>query len=675
MWLVARVPLSRKFSHSLLNVPVLISEGGKRFFSHLHRQPSFTGHLFRRRVSVRGCFHPGVSGLSRDDLHLSPPTAAEDEISSRQMVRTMLRYVWPKDDMRTRRQVVGAVSLLVAGKLLNVQVPFIFKALVDYLNCQSSDPTFLQVTSEPAASVATCATAMVIGYGVARLGAAGFNELRNAVFARVAQRSIRQVARHVFSHLLRLDLQFHLDRQTGALSKAIDRGSRGINFSLTALVFNVVPTLFEVSLVTGVFWYTCGGPFAAVTLACISCYTGLTLAITRWRTKFRVQMNSADSEMGKHAVDSLINYETVKYFNNEEYESQRYDQVLARYETASLNTSWSLALLNFAQGAVFSTALAAIMTLACRQIVEGNMSVGDLVMVNGLLFQLSIPLNFLGSVYREIRQSLVDMKTMFRLLAIEPNIKSCVGAPALHVDSDSASILFDNVCFGYSDDHPVLNNISFSVPAGQKVAIVGGSGSGKSTVVRLLYRFFEPTSGRIFINGQNIHSVDLESLRRHIAVVPQDPVLFHDTIYHNLSYGDLSQPREMVEQAAITADIHQVISTWPSGYNTQVGERGLKLSGGEKQRVAIARAILKDAPILVFDEATSSLDSITENNIMSALSRATTDRTSVCIAHRLSTVCDADCILVLHQGQVAESGSHEQLLAAKGLYSRLWQSQ
>ncbi|XP_043211664.1 iron-sulfur clusters transporter ABCB7, mitochondrial-like isoform X2 [Amphibalanus amphitrite] len=618
---------------------------------------------------VRGCFHPGASTLSQESLG---PLQGPD-VSSSQMVKTMLGYVWPKDDKESRRRVVAAVGLLAGAKLLNVQVPFIFKSLVDYLNTHTGEMLTL---AEPVSTVTTYATALVIGYGLARAGAAAGNELRNAVFATVAQRSIRKVAKNVFLHLHELDLSFHLSRQTGALSKAIDRGSRGINFALSALVFNVVPTIFEVSLVSGILWYSCGPAFAGVTLSCIAAYTALTLGITQWRTKFRVQMNKADNEAGNKAVDSLINYETVKYFNNEKYEADQYDAVLAKYEHASLKTTTSLALLNFSQNAIFSTALAAIMVLASREIVNGNMSVGDLVMVNGLLFQLSIPLNFLGSVYREIRQALIDMKAMFTLLNVQPKVQNKLQAPALSVTPETASIAFDNVSFRYLNDQSILRDLSFTVEPGHKVALVGGSGSGKSTVIRLLYRFFEPCSGSISINGQNIQDVDLESLRKSIAVVPQDSVLFHDTIYHNLAYGDLSRPKEDVYEAAKMADLHDSILNWPNGYDTQVGERGLKLSGGEKQRVAIARAILKDSPILIFDEATSSLDSITEGNIMDALRRATKGRTSICIAHRLSTVLDADQILVLGEGRVVERGTHSELLRnPDGLYTRLWQSQ
>nr|XP_053647022.1 iron-sulfur clusters transporter ABCB7, mitochondrial-like isoform X3 [Cherax quadricarinatus] len=582
------------------------------------------------------------------------------------------RSVHSKENPAVKARVMIAVGLLVAAKVVNVQVPFIFKDAINYLNEHTGE--VLAITDSPSA-VATTAISLMIGYGIARTGAAAFSELRNAVFAKVAQNSIRKIARNVFLHLHSLDLNFHLSRQTGALSKAIDRGSRGINFVMSALVFNVVPTIFEVSLVSGILAYKCGFEFAGVTVLSIATYAAFTLGITQWRTKFRIKMNKAENEAGNKAIDSLINYETVKYFNNEIHEADQYDKYQQKYERASLKTATSLALLNWGQNAIFSIALSAMMVLATKEIIAGHLTVGDLVMVNGLLFQLSLPLNFLGSVYREVRQALIDMQTMFTLMKQPAAITNAPNAVPLTISQEEATITFNNVSFAYTSGNIILDKLSFTVPAGKKIAIVGGSGSGKSTVVRLLYRFYEPNSGSILINNQNIADVNMDSLRRAIAVVPQDCVLFHDTIAYNLHYGDLSKDSSQVQEVAQLAELHDSIITWEKGYDTQVGERGLKLSGGEKQRVAIARAILKNAPILIFDEATSSLDSITEQNIMGALKYATKGRTSICIAHRLSTVIDADEILVLHEGQVAESGTHEHLLAQDGYYTKLWNSQ
>lgn len=434
--------------------------------------------------------------------------------------------------------------------------------------------------------------------------------------------------------------------------------------------------MFEVTLVSGVLYYRCGAQFALVTLGTLGAYTTFTVAVTRWRTRFRIEMNKADNDAGNAAIDSLLNYETVKYFNNENYEAQRYDGFLKTYETASLKSTSTLAMLNFGQSAIFSVGLTAIMVLASQGIVAGTLTVGDLVMVNGLLFQLSLPLNFLGTVYRETRQALIDMNTLFTLLKVDTRIKDKAMASPLHITPQTATVAFENVHFEYIEGQKVLNGISFEVPAGKKVAIVGGSGSGKSTIVRLLFRFYEPQKGNIYLAGQNIQDVSLESLRRAVGVVPQDSVLFHNTIYYNLLYGNINASPEEVYAVAKLAGLHDAILRMPHGYDTQVGERGLKLSGGEKQRVAIARAILKDPPVILYDEATSSLDSITEETILSAMRDAVKHRTSIFIAHRLSTVVDADEIIVLEQGKVAERGTHHGLLANPGsIYSEMWHTQ
>lgn len=602
------------------------------------------------------------------------------EVPNKKILRMMMRYVWPKDRPDIKRRVVFSLGLLLAGKVISIQAPMLFRDVIDFMNdnaigADGKGKKFLSMDT-PRDTILTMAITLILGYGAARAGSSLFNELRNSIFARVASESIRRVAVNVFSHLHQLDLAYHLNRQTGALSRSIDRGSRGINFVLSSLVFNVVPTAVEVALVSSLLYYKCGGQFALVTLGCISSYAVFTFAFTSWRTKFRVQMNKAETQAGSRSVDSLINFETVKYFNNEKHESRRYEELLQQYQTASLKTSTSLAALNFGQQAIFSGALTWIMILAAEQIVAGQMSVGDLVMVNGLLFQLQMPLNFLGTVYREVRQSLIDMQAMFGLMNISSAIKSKPNAPRLMLNQNNASLVFDNVSFGYTEGRNVLNNLDFEVPAGKKIAIVGGSGCGKSTIVRLMYRFYDPIQGQVIVNGQNIRDVDIDSLRQQIAVVPQDSVLFHDTIKYNIQYGNFQASEEQVVAASQLAELHETIQSWPDEYNTRVGERGLKLSGGEKQRVAIARAILKNSPILIFDEATSSLDSITEAKIMTALRRAVENRTSVRIAHRLGTVADADQILVLDRGKIFERGTHRELLGKpSSLYSHLWAQQ
>jgi len=619
-----------------------------------------------KHVPYRTCFHPGVSGLARDSVGL--PT--EKKVTGGDMIKAMARYIWPEDDKQIKKTVVTSLVILVSAKILNTGVPFIFSYAVDTLNNGHLD------LDTPTSAVTTLVTTTLLGYGTARAGALGLNELRNAVFARVAQHSIRKIAQNVFRHLHNLDLDFHLNRQTGALSKTIDRGSRGISFVLSALVFNIAPTIVELSLVCSILAYSCGPAYAGVALGTVSLYSMFTLLVTQWRTQFRVNMNKADNEAGNKAIDSLINYETVKYFNNEDYEAKQYDKFLREYEEASMKTNWSLAFLNFGQNLIFSGALSAIMIMAANDIIAGNMSVGSLVMVNGLLFQISVPLSFLGSVYREVRQALIDMQVMFQIMTVSPKISSTSQSQALTLSPQSSDISFSNVSFQYVSGQQILNNLSFTVPSGQSYAIVGGSGSGKSTIIRLLYRFMEPSSGIITVGKKNIASVEVDSLRKQIAVVPQDCVLFHDTILHNIKYGNLEVGDDEVHEAAKMAELHNSILDWPQGYNTQVGERGLKLSGGEKQRVAIARAILKNSPILIFDEATSSLDSITERGIMEALGHAISGRTSIIIAHRLSTVVHCDNILVLANGKVAESGTHAQLLARENsTYRELWESQ
>ncbi|XP_015262471.1 PREDICTED: ATP-binding cassette sub-family B member 7, mitochondrial [Gekko japonicus] len=620
------------------------------------------------QINKRTCWHGQAGGR----LH-SDPKEGLKEVDGKKILKAMLSYVWPKDRPDLRARVAISLGCLAGAKGMNIVVPFMFKYAVDNLNQMSGN--VLNLNDAPN-TVATMATAVLIGYGLSRAGAALFNEARNAVFGKVAQSSIRRIAKNVFLHLHNLDLGFHLSKQTGALSKTIDRGTRGISFVLSALVFNLGPTLFEMALVSGILYYKCGAQFALVSLGTLGAYAIFTIGVTQWRTKFRIEMNKADNDAGNAAIDSLLNYETVKYFNNEKYEAQQYDGFLKSYENASLKTTTTLALLNFGQSVIFSVGLTAIMVLASQGIVAGNLTVGDLVMVNGLLFQLSLPLNFLGTVYRETRQALIDMNTLFTLLNIDTKIKDKELAPPLQISPQTATIAFDNVHFEYLEGQKVLSGVSFEVPAGRKVAIVGGSGSGKSTIIRLLFRFYEPQKGDIYVAGQNIRNVSLESLRQAVGVVPQDAVLFHKSIFYNLLYGNTSASAEEVYAVARLAGIHDAILRMPNGYNTQVGERGLKLSGGEKQRIAIARAILKNPPIILYDEATSSLDSITEENILNAMRDMVRHRTSVFIAHRLSTVVDADEIIVLDQGKVAEHGKHLDLITRpSSLYYEMWHTQ
>ena len=571
-------------------------------------------------------------------------------------------YLWPRDSIELRVRVVLAMALLIAGKLVNITVPLFYKQAVDALSGAGT-----------AGAVIAVPVGLILAYGLARLTSQGFNELRNGVFAKVAQRAVRRIALSAFRHIHSLSLRFHLDRRTGGLARAVERGIAGIEFLLSFMLFNVIPTLFEILVVSAILWRLYNWQFAAVTLATIVTYIGFTFIITDWRVRFRREMNERNSEANTKSVDSLLNYETVKYFANEEHEAQRYDRALQAYERAAVKSETTLALLNVGQGGIIASGLIGIMLLAGQGVAAGAMTVGDFVLVNAYLIQLYMPLNFLGMVYRNIKQSLTDIEQMMGLLKIRPEIEDRPGAPALAVKR--GMVAFRNVDFRYDPRREILRDVDFAVPPGARVAIVGPSGAGKSTIARLLFRFYDVSDGAIEIDGQDIRDVTQDSLRRAIGVVPQDTVLFNDTIYYNIAYGRPGAGRAEIEEAARLAHIHDFIAALPDGYQTMVGERGLKLSGGEKQRVAIARVILKAPKILVFDEATSALDTKTEREIQASLAEVAAGHTTLAIAHRLSTVVDADQILVIEAGRIVERGHHRELLARGGVYAEMWARQ
>lgn len=575
----------------------------------------------------------------------------------------LLPFFWPVERKDLKTRVVVAVVSLVLAKLANLTVPLVLGWAVDTLSNLEGQMDLL--FGIPIAALAA--------YGLARLSYIVFNEIRDAVFSKVSQHAVRQVAIKVFNHLHALSIRFHLERKTGALNRFIDRGTTGIQFLLSFVAFNILPTLFEVLLVCGILWYLYGISYALVTAVTIGIYVWLTFGITAWRIRIRRKMNDAENEASTRQVDSLLNFETVRYFNNESHELTRVDEALKTYEQAAVKSRESLSLLNVSQAAVVISGITIMLIMAALNIRNGTMTVGGFVVVNTYLMQLSIPLNFLGTVYREIRQALVDMENMFTLLEEVPEIKDLPGAQPL--SSPRGDIRFTDVHFGYDAQRVILHGISFQVNAGEKVAIVGPTGAGKSTISRLLLRFYDPDSGRIAVDGLDLQEITQASLRDAIGVVPQDTVLFNDTIYYNIAYGDPSADEQHIYEAARTARIHDFISQLPSGYQTRVGERGLKLSGGEKQRVAIARAVLKNPTVFFFDEATSSLDSATESDIQTNLDEISSGRSTLIIAHRLSTVVSADRILVLDDGRIIEHGTHQQLLAEGGLYADLWQEQ
>lgn len=593
---------------------------------------------------------------------VKPPSISELKI-----LKDLFKYIWPKGDNKIRVRVLLALTLLIGAKVLNVQVPFFFKQTIDSMNVDWSDAT----VALPAAIVFT-----ILSYGAARFGAVLFGELRNAVFAKVAQDAIKTVSLQTFQHLMKLDLGWHLARQTGGLTRAMDRGTKGISYVLTAMVFHIVPITFEISVVCGILTYQFGPSFAGITFTTMLLYSIFTIRTTAWRTQFRRDANKADNKGASVALDSLINFEAVKYFNNENYLAQKYNKALLNYKDSQIKVSQSLAYLNAGQNLIFTSALTAMMYMGCKGVIGGDLTVGDLVLINQLVFQLSVPLNFLGSVYRELKQSLIDMESLFRLKKNEVKIQN-IDKPKM-LPAAPFEVKFENVTFGYHKDRKILKNVSFTIPAGYKTAVVGPSGSGKSTILKLVFRFYDPESGRILINGIDIKKFDLDSLRKCIGVVPQDTPLFNDTIWENVKFGRVDATDQEVKEVIDKAQLTPLIEKLPQGTETIVGERGLMISGGEKQRLAIARVLLKDAEIMFFDEATSALDTHTEQALLKTIRTnfKNGSRTSVYIAHRLRTIADADKIVVLEDGRVKEEGSHIKLLNTPGsLYKELWNIQ
>jgi len=617
---------------------------------------------------MRGYAGAHGGGASSAQAGAQSATQAAADVAARrsdwQTLRRLLPYLW-----EYKWRVAAALAFMVAAKLANVGVPLLLKDIVDALSTQPGDPVAVLVVP----------TFLLLAYGALRLGNSLFTELRELVFAQATQGAARSIALQTFEHLHALSLRFHLERQTGGMTRDIERGVRGIESLISFSLYSIVPTLIEVALVLAILALKFDLWFAGITLAALALYVVFTFAITEWRTQFRREANEFDSAAHNRAIDSLLNYETVKYFNNEAFEANRYDQSLKRLRRARLKSQTTLSLLNAGQQAIIAVGLIAMLWRATQGVVDGRMTLGDLVMINAFMIQLYIPLNFLGVLYREIKQSLTDLDKMFLLMEREREVADAPGAGDL-AGLDQPVVRFEDVHFAYQADRPILHGVSFEIPAGQTVAVVGPSGSGKSTLARLLYRFYdvgipgrgEAPCGRITIAGQDIRSVTQASVRRAIGIVPQDTVLFNDTVAYNIAYGRTGATPGEIEAAARAAHIHDFIASTPGGYGTQVGERGLKLSGGEKQRVAIARTLLKNPPILIFDEATSALDSSNERAIQAELQSAAQNKTTLVIAHRLSTVVDAHEILVMEAGRIVERGSHAQLLTAGGSYARMW---